>query len=278
MPDIGQGGYDCHLHVIDPARFPYGPGPGYLPRAEEKGDAALLRETFAAHGIAGALLVQPSIYGTDNGCMLDAMARAEGAYRGIAVIAPDIEDDELDRLAAAGVVGIRLNAENLGAAVMLAARDLLPRLVERDWYIQVQVRATQLPDFAELLTSPIKPGATSRLIFDHLGFPEVERGVDDPGFQEVLRCGRERLALVKLSGAFRHSCQTFPHADLDPFAAALLEAFGPENCIWGSDWPFFGDTKPPYAATLAMLERWVPDPAARRQILIENPRRCFGLP
>ncbi|MEO1019765.1 MAG: amidohydrolase family protein [Pseudomonadota bacterium] len=273
-----NAGYDCHLHVIDPTRFPYGPGPGYLPGANEKGDAKLLAETFAANGIVGALLVQPSIYGTDNRCMLDAIEGAKGAYRGIAVIDPAINERELDELAAAGIVGIRLNAENIGPEVLEAAKPLLPRLIARDWFIQVQIRATALPEFVGMLTAPLKQAKKSKLIFDHLGYPAVERGIEEPGFQEVLRCGREGLALVKLSGAFRHSQEVFPHADLDPFAAALLDAFGPERCIFGSDWPFFGDVKPEYASTLAMIDRWLPNTDERRQVLIENPKRYFGLP
>jgi predicted TIM-barrel fold metal-dependent hydrolase len=83
---------------------------------------------------------------------------------------------------------------------------------------------------------------------------------------------------VKLSAPFRISRRP-DYADLDPFAAALLEAFGMENCIWGSDWPFLG--LPPgltYGASLAAAARWLPDPSQRDLVLRHAPRRLFGFP
>ncbi len=272
-----EGGFDCHLHVIDPDRFAYPGGPGYQPGPEERGNAEMLEETFEAHGIRGALLVQPSTYLTDNRCMLDAMARLPGSYRGIAVVSPDVDDKELDALASAGVVGVRINVENLGPSILKDTPRLLPRLVERDWFIQLHMLAKRLPDYAAMLTAPLANAANSKLIFDHCGRPEIDRGIEEPGFQEVLRLGREGLALIKLSGAFRNSQKPFPHDDMDPFVDAILASFDVERCIFGSDWPFFGDVKPPYGETLAMLQRWVPDDRDRHQILTQNPATYFGL-
>jgi len=84
-------------------------------------------------------------------------------------------------------------------------------------------------------------------------------------------------AAVKLSGAFRESGQAYPFSDLDPFAEAILRAYTPQNCIWGSDWPFLNiDPKPVYRQTLTCLQRWIADEAERRKVLWDTPGRLFG--
>ena len=86
-------------------------------------------------------------------------------------------------------------------------------------------------------------------------------------------------AAVKLSGAFRLSRGPWPHADLDPYIAALVDAFTPDNCVWGSDWPFVRfPARTDYGPQLALLERWLPAARDRRRVLWETPRRWFGFP
>ena len=97
------------------------------------------------------------------------------------------------------------------------------------------------------------------------------------GFQAVLSLGREERAAVKLSAPFRISRAGPPYADLDPFAEALIAAFGPERCVWGSDWPFLDLPRSiRYPETLAALSRWLPDEADREQVLWHTPDRLFG--
>ena len=56
------------------------------------------------------------------------------------------------------------------------------------------------------------------------------------------------------------------------------DAFTPQRCVWGSDWPFLRmPMRMDYGPVLANLERWIPDPGARRQVLWETPARLFGL-
>ena len=100
---------DCHAHVIAPHAFAYTNGPGYKPRPDETGDCERFLRTLDAHAVSHALLVQPSCYGYDNACMLDAMARSGGRFKGIAVVASQAGDKEWARLKEQGVVGVRLN-------------------------------------------------------------------------------------------------------------------------------------------------------------------------
>lgn len=112
---------------------------------------------------------------------------------------------------------------------------------------------------------------------DHCGCPDPQRGLEQPGFQAVLELGRSGQAAVKLSGPFRYSHQPWPHADCAPFVAALVEAFGLDACVWGSDWPFVRTGRRiDYGPTRALLDHWLPDPADRRRVLWDTPARWFG--
>lgn len=269
---LPAGAIDSHLHVVDPTRFPYADGPGYKPLAHEIGTTEQLTETLDAHGIAGALLVQPSCYSSDNGAMLAAMRAAPGRYRAIAMVEPDVSEAELDELTEAGTVGIRLNAVNMGADAVRDATPLLARLAKRDWIIQLQCPAAQLGD----LSAPIlKTGA--RLILDHLAYPDAVHDAQQSGFRHAVQLAATGRVFVKLSGAFRLSRQPFPHADMNDFVSVLLNAFGPERCVWGSDWPFVAVAqRPSYRSTLDLLARWLPDENARRTVLVETPRALFS--
>jgi predicted TIM-barrel fold metal-dependent hydrolase len=272
-PDwLPEGAIDCHLHVVDPARFPYVDGPGYMPPQHETGNADQLAETLRRHGIAGALLVQPSCYGSDNSAMLSAMQAARGRYKAIAMIDPAISDAELDFLAEAGTVGVRLNAVNMGVDAVRAATPLLPKLAGRKWLVELQCPAARLPE----LSAPILD-AGLRLILDHIAYPDPDQDISQTGFRHALQLAPTGRVFVKLSGAFRLSRQPFPHPDLDPFARAVLDTFGPERCLWGSDWPFVASRlRPSYRATLDMLARWLPDEGARSVVLTQTPRSLFG--
>lgn len=266
------GAIDAHVHVIDPLRFPLAQGHGYA--SDDVGDPAALGAVLSAHGLSGALIVQPSGYRTDNRALLAALAQEPGRHRGIAVLDPHTAENEITSLAAAGVVGIRLNAVNHGPAVLLDAAPLLQRLQPFDWLVQVLCRASELPGCVDLLER-----SELRLVFDHLGFFDPAQGTGEPGFKALLRLIRAGRALVKLSGAFRISKLAPPYADLDPFVAELLDAGGPERCLWGSDWPFVNrPTKPDYGTTLAQLERWLPAAADRQTVLVANPARELGFP
>lgn len=266
---------DCHLHVLDPARFAYDPAAPYLPLPQETAPAAALAAVHAAHGVTHALLVGPtSGYGRDNRCLLDAIARGGGRWRGIALAAPEASEAELTALARAGVVGLRLDlaAHGPGLAERCLRAGLFDRMRALGWVLQVQADAHQIPEALPALTA-----ARLLLIFDHCGRPDPAQGLGQRGFAALLAMGGEGTACVKLSGAFRWAGGAWPHPVAEPFAAAILDAFTPARCVWGSDWPFLrAGARIDYGPELALLARWVPDEAARRAILWETPSRLFG--
>lgn len=273
MSTTHSGGFDCHVHVVDPARHPFPRGA----RIPDPAGFATLEEldaTLERAGLDGALIVQPSPYMEDNAALLDALARGNGRHRGIAGLSLDADDETLRAMDAAGVVGVRLNIVNfdLDARLGAALPAFLPRVRALDWWVELQCRAVNFPAIA-----PVLEESGVKVVFDHVGLPDVSQGPDEPGFRAMCAFAARTPAAIKLSGAFRASGQPFPHQEVDPFAAAALEAFGVERCVWGSDYPFLWLAElPRYADTLATLERWVPDAADRDVILRQSPRRLFG--
>jgi len=265
---------DCHAHVIDPARFPLATGgPGYRPKPDEVGTAEQYVAVLDAHGARHALLVQPSGYGVDNAAALDAMRRFPGRFKTIAMVAEDTPERELRRLGDAGVVGVRFNlvAFERDGLTRAGAPRFLARLKALGWWAQVYADDAQWPEVA-----PVLRASGVRVLIDHFGVRNLAGGLRQPGVQAVLALGRDGNAAVKLSAAFR-SATAPAFAEVDPYAAALLAAFGIERCIWGSDWPFIGvPRRPSYAEVLAPLARWLPDADDRARVLWHNPVRLFG--
>jgi predicted TIM-barrel fold metal-dependent hydrolase len=264
---------DCHVHVFDPTRFPYTLDAYYAPEGQELGTPARLAWLLDWHGVDHALLVGPnSGYGEDNRCLLDALADGDGRYRGMAVVANDTDRSELADLKQAGVLGVTLNAALLGVDYYADAGALLRDLASLDMIADVQVIDDQL-----IALSPLLESSGVRVHIDHCGRPDPTAGIDAPGFRELLRWGRAGRAVVKLSGCAKVSREPFPHADLLPFVRALVQDFGPDHCVWASDWPFLRmPERIDYGPLLALLIRQVPDEADRRRILWDTPCREYG--
>jgi len=127
--------------------------------------------------------------------------------------------------------------------------------------------------------TPLLARAGVRVLVDHVGRPDPAEGVGAPGFRELLRWGSSGRAVVKLSGCVKVSREPYPNADLLPFLGALVAEFGPEHCVWGSDWPFLRmPERVDYGPLLDLLAHQVPDAAHRQAILWDTPRREFGFP
>ncbi len=265
---------DTHAHIIDPARFPFAVGPGYKPRREETGTSEMFCAVLDAHAVRHALLVQLSGYAYDNAAILDAMERHPGRFKAIAVVDPETPERDLAELARRGVVGVRFNLVSYqrNALTVPGAERLLAQLKALGWCAEVFADDAQWPEVAAVLR---RSGV--RVLVDHFGVRNPASGINQPGFQAVLALGREGKAAVKLSAPFRMASEKNGFAELAPFAEALIAAFGIENCIWGSDWPFVnvpGGFR--YDAALSAVDRWLAGPDQREQVLWRNPARLFG--
>ena len=273
-PDVfAEAKIDCHVHVLDPARFPYRADTHYAPTGQEIGTPAQLARVMDAYGTRHALLVGPnSGYGLDNACMLDTIARGEGRYKGIAVVANDASLDELQALKRAGVVGVAWNVTHYGVGHYRDAKPLLERLVALDMLVDIQVGHEQL-----LPMMPMLAESGVRILVDHCGRPTVDAGLDDPGFRALLELGTTGRAFVKLSGFVKFSHKPAPYDDAWPFVAALIDAFTLDHCLWASDWPYLrAPVHVDYGVLLHLVLSLFPDPSDRRKVLWDTPRELFG--
>jgi predicted TIM-barrel fold metal-dependent hydrolase len=270
---FAQPRVDCHVHVFDPARFPFQPDTAYRPSGQELATAEQLGAVLDAHGVQHAVLVGPnSGYGLDNRCLLDALARGQGRYKGVVVLRNDASLGELQDLQAQGVVGVAFNPALLGVDFYLGIGPLLERLRSLDMWAQVQVQQDQL-----VALKPMLLDSGARLLFDHCGRPNPAAGVGQAGFQALLGLAETGHACVKISSLVKSSGQPFPHADMWPFVQALLQAYTPQSLVWASDWPFLrAPARVDYGPLLALFDKLVPDAAARQALMWDTPRRLFG--
>ena len=268
---VANACWDCHVHVFD-AAAPVRPGhyvPGHRPLAE-------IERRAQACGVGHLVLVQPSVYGTDNGVMLRALLAAQGRHRGVAVVDAGLDardlDREFDRLHAAGVRGVRFNRVSpAGHAGDVAAdlKRLAPRLRERGWHAQWYVHAHELP---RLVDWQAKTGLG--FVLDHLAGLGAGLARTHPAW-DAARALADGGAWIKLSGWYRLGARA-PYAELRPHIERVAQLFG-ARMVWGSDWPhtsFAQGCAPDYASTLAPLrEALAAQPLVA--LLRESPRRLY---
>jgi predicted TIM-barrel fold metal-dependent hydrolase len=270
---LPPGACDCHVHVFGPsARYPFAADRAYTPpEASFRSYQAVMRDL----GLTRAVLVQPSVYGTDNRAMLDALSQGGPNLRGVAVIgAPDdCGEDELAALDAAGVRGVRMNTLFPGAEGTGDLDALVAGIAPFGWHLQVLIDVAETTGLVTRLGS--LPVAT---VFDHLGHLPAALGRDHPGFRDLLALLREGRSWVKLSAPYRLSARNVPpYDDVRPFAEAALEA-APDRVVWGSDWPHpaIQGPRPRPATLLDPLFDWIDDANLRRRVLVDNPARLYG--
>ncbi|MCW9049761.1 MAG: amidohydrolase family protein [Deltaproteobacteria bacterium] len=264
---------DCHAHICGPARiYPYAAERIYTPP-----DALLpdYLNMLAKIGVQRSVLVQPSVYGTDNSVMLKAMAAAPIPCRGVAVIDSVVTDSEIEQLHQVGVRGARFNLVDVqdpsGRVDLSAVRALAERVKPFGWHVEFLLHADEYPDLDSMFSEfPVD------IVFAHCGYLRPPLSVDNNGFQALLRLLREGQCWVKLTGPTRITAEEMPYADVTPVVRALLNV-APGQLVWGSDWPHVKLSKPmPNDGDLVdLLATWIPDPGRRRQILVDNPNRLY---
>jgi predicted TIM-barrel fold metal-dependent hydrolase len=280
---VPAGACDCHVHIIgNAANYPMAADRVYTP---PPASTEMLAEMHGALGIERVVIVQPSFYGTDNACTLDALRRIGGKGRAVAVIEKSLPRAALDAMNAAGVRGVRANLETGGTGDPSAAKTIVADAVEQigplGWHLQIYTRPSVVMALKEVFQSLPMP-----VVFDHFAGLKAALGPSQPGYDVVLDLVTSGRAYVKISGAYRVSDKGPDFADALPMAQALVAA-NPDRILWGSDWPHTGTVKrppteitPPVAIDdgllLDQLVKWVPDPATRRKILVDNPARLYG--
>ena len=263
------GATDSHAHVFGPRQqYGYADDRQYTPSPVFLDDYLRMLDTV---GFSRGVLVQSGVHGTRNEVIVDAIARSAGRLKGIALIAPDVSDAELERLDAAGVRGFRANLVAKVGVQFEAARTLAKRVRPLGWHVQFLLDIEDFPDF-DRLAAEFPTG----IVVDHMGRPDPRLGVGAPGFQALVRALQGGRTWSKLSAPYRTSRMLFPYADMTPFARALVEA-APERLVFGTDWPhvMLDSPMPNDGALTDLLAEWAPDESTRQKILVDNPERLY---
>jgi len=266
------GSVDAHCHVFGPAnKFPYAQERKYTPVDAPKEKLFALRDFL---GFDKNVIVQASCHGKDNSALLDALTHSNSKARGVAVVGEDITDGELKIMNNAGVRGVRFNF--VKRLVDFTPRDVLERIAARvaplGWHIVVYFEMPDLPDLESFFTS-----LPMHVVVDHMGRPDVKKGVQHPEFRNYLRLlDRHNNIWSKVSCPERLTIAGPPYDDVVPFARTLVERF-PDRVLWGTDWPH--PNMPVEAPDDGILVDVIPKIATaavlQKKLLVDNPMRLY---
>jgi predicted TIM-barrel fold metal-dependent hydrolase len=263
------GATDCHHHVYD-GRFPLVPGAQYRPGDATADDYAAFR---ARIGFARSVVIQPSVYGTDNACTLDAVARlGAGRARAIAVVSGDEDKSDLAALGRGGVVGVRLQAVGPSRGNVARLERLAARVDEMGWHLQLHLDPDLLVDAAPRLQAlPVT------MVLDHFGRIPHPDGVAHPAFAVAAGLVERGRTWVKLSAGYHFSRSGPPgYADVGALTRAFLR-LAPERMLWATDWPHPTEAvKPDISVLLDRFVEWAGDDATARRVLVDNPATLYG--
>ncbi len=270
LPD---GAVDSHAHIIG-SEFALAPR-----RAEDPPEVGLAqavagyRAQLAALGCTRGVLVHSILYGLDNSVTVEAIRQLGVGFAGIGLVSDEADGAVLDRFPEWRLRGVRLNHVHGGVLSWDGAVALAPALAERDLHIEMLLHThAHLAEMEEDIRALSTP-----LVIDHLGWPDLSLGPEEPGFQALLRLLGEGHVHVKLSAIYR-LCDP-PYEAAQPFVEALVRA-NPVRCLWGSDWPhlMLGDARMPDAGALleAVLDV-VTEERSRQRLFVETPARLYRL-
>lgn len=227
-----------------------------------------------ALGLTRGVLVQPSVYGTDNRAMLDVLAIYPDRLRGVAVLPFDVPLEEIHRLHALGVRGVRCNIVDLqtgkGKLPIDNLKQLANKIKKLGWHIEFLMHVNEFADLDLQLQTLDIP-----LVFGHLGYVPTQIEQTD-GFEAMIRMAKKGLAWIKLTAPYRLTTQAYPYPSVNATAHRLL-AEVPQCLMWGSDWPhvFIKSAMPNDGDLYNLFLDWVKDEALLQTILVDNPASIY---
>lgn len=269
---LPAGSVDCHHHVYD-NRFPYDPATKMrLPDAT----VAHYRQLQQRLGLQRNVIVQPSSYGTDNRCLVDALLAFGSSARGVAVVDDSISEAELQSLHDAGVRGVRFNFSRPAGAGMELLGRIAARIAPLGWHVQVHTLGA-----GYLTLEPHLSALPVPLVIDHLGRVPQPEGVRHESFAVLRRLMDRGDTWIKLSGAYHDSLIGAPsYADTGVMVRTWLDD-APDRVVWGTDWPhpaaIVGEKPmPDDARLLDLFGEWTGNSALLKKVLVDNPCRLYG--
>lgn len=261
------------MHICGPeSQYEYAAERTYTPSDALLADYLPLAKTL---GLERVVFVQPSVYGTDNTAMLEAMKQCPLQNRGVVVLDETVSDADLDGLNRAGVRGVRFNIVDVADATKQLPLEPIRRIAQRiepfGWHLELLLHVDDYPKLDSLLGD-----LAVDVVVGHLGYLRPGRSIEDHGFQALLRLMQAGRCWTKLTGPYRVSADELPYSSVDEFAERLVRE-APERVLWGSDWPhvMVTSTMPNDGDLLDLLFDWVPDAAIRDKILVDNAAKLY---
>lgn len=277
---LPQGAVDAHCHVFGPGDvFPYAPERKYTPCDAGKEKLFALRDLL---GFERNVIVQATCHGADNRALVDALQAAGNKARGVATVKADVSQEELQRLHAAGVRGVRFNFVKrlVDTAPVEALRTIAEKIAPLGWHIVIYFEAEDLAEYYDFFTS-----LPTTVVVDHMGRPDVSQAAHGGDFELFVKLMRENENFwSKLSCPERLS-HTGPKAlngeqnaytDVVPFARRLMQEF-PDRVLFGTDWPHpnLKDHMPDDGLLVDWVAQIAPTEAERQKLLVDNPMRLY---
>jgi D-galactarolactone isomerase len=217
-------------------------------------------------------VVQPTGYGFDNTCTLDAMKQLGAGAKGVTVIPPSTPESEIDKQSRLGVVGVRYFMLPGGLLGWDTLDAMAAKIKPFGWYINLQLDGRELPKHVEQLKKLTVP-----VMIDHVGkFLEPVK-TDHPAFKALLGLLDTGNFYCKMAAPYETSKVGKPrYDDVAALGKALIKA-NPDRIVWASNWPHPNqDPRPSSAAMLDLLLEWADSDATRKRILVDNPARLYG--
>jgi 2-pyrone-4,6-dicarboxylate lactonase len=242
---------DAHVHVFDPQKYPYVTPRRFTPGVASARD---LQDHIRKLKISHVVLVQPSVYGDNNACLLNAMNELPGVAGGVVVISRATPSSEIDEMHHLGVRGARINlVVDHEHDPEMAVRKIqeIDSIIPEAWHIQLHVGIGALGAIFDRLE-----GTKRVFVLDHLGLPDVTRGTQSFAWQRLLRLVGAGNLFVKLSAPYLSSVSGPPYSDLEPFVNSLLR-IRPDRLLWGSNWPHTQGTKRSSHACVEAIEAFL---------------------
>jgi 2-pyrone-4,6-dicarboxylate lactonase len=267
------GAVDAHCHVFGPAdKFPYSPQRKYTPCDAPKEKLFALRDFL---GFERNVIVQATCHGSDNRALVDALLSAGDLARGVASVKQDISAGELDELNAAGVRGVRFNF--VKRLVDATPKDVFIKIAEKiaplGWHIVVYFEAQDLEGLIPFLKE-----LPTVIVVDHMGRPDIAKGVDHPDFERFVNLMAENTNIwSKVSCPERLSVSGPPeYLDVAPFARKLVDRF-PDRVLWGTDWPHpnMKSHMPDDGKLVDVIPRIATTREKQVSLLVDNPRKLY---
>jgi L-fucono-1,5-lactonase len=272
---------DAHHHLWDPAsrEYPFLAGAEMAPIRRAYGLDDLRAHADAAE-VDATVLVQTVSSEVETAEFLATAAGSGGLVAGVVgwvdLTAPDVAE-RLAALRTSHLVGIRHQAEAEPDPRWLLRSDVLRGLravADAGLAYDILVKPPQL-DAAVDLTGLV---TDAPLVLDHAGKPPI--GTFEPWAARIREIARRDNVFCKLSGLVTEAdWATWQVTDLLPYTAHVLECFGPDRVMFGSDWPVC-ELAAPYATVLAAARTATGglSPNERAAVFADTARRAYLLP